>query len=350
MSDDTRATLDRLLSERILILDGAMGTMIQRHPLEEAGLPRRALRGTPAAPEGQQRHPRPDAAGHHLGDPPRLPRGRRRHHRDQHVQRDVDRPGRLRHRAAGPRAERRRGAPGPRRPADEWTARTPTSRASSPARSGRPTARSRSLPTSRTRLRAVTFEELRGGLRRAGARAGRGRRRPAADRDDLRHARTPRPRIVAMDDVARGDRRAPAPDDLGDDHRPQRPHALRADDRGVLEHDRARPPVQRRGQLRARRGRDAALPRGALAASPPAGPAATRTPACRTPSASTTRAPTRRPACCASSPRAAWSTSSAVAAAPPPTTSARSRRRSRASRRARSPRRSRSPASRASSR
>ena len=36
MSDDTRATLDRLLSERILILDGATGTMIQRHPLEEA--------------------------------------------------------------------------------------------------------------------------------------------------------------------------------------------------------------------------------------------------------------------------------------------------------------------------
>jgi 5-methyltetrahydrofolate--homocysteine methyltransferase len=36
MSTDTRATLDRLLEERILILDGATGTMIQRHPLEEA--------------------------------------------------------------------------------------------------------------------------------------------------------------------------------------------------------------------------------------------------------------------------------------------------------------------------
>ncbi len=36
MNVDARATLDRLLEERILILDGATGTMIQQHPLEEA--------------------------------------------------------------------------------------------------------------------------------------------------------------------------------------------------------------------------------------------------------------------------------------------------------------------------
>ncbi len=35
-SDSARDTLNRLLAERILILDGATGTMIQRHPLEEA--------------------------------------------------------------------------------------------------------------------------------------------------------------------------------------------------------------------------------------------------------------------------------------------------------------------------
>ena len=40
MSTVTIPTLDRLLSERILILDGAMGTMIQRHKLDE-----RAFRG-----------------------------------------------------------------------------------------------------------------------------------------------------------------------------------------------------------------------------------------------------------------------------------------------------------------
>ncbi|MGE0028314.1 MAG: methionine synthase [Thermoleophilia bacterium] len=35
MSDATRETLDRLLAERILVLDGATGTMIQRHTLTE---------------------------------------------------------------------------------------------------------------------------------------------------------------------------------------------------------------------------------------------------------------------------------------------------------------------------
>ena len=36
MTSDTRTPLDRLLSERILVLDGAMGTMIQRYGLDEA--------------------------------------------------------------------------------------------------------------------------------------------------------------------------------------------------------------------------------------------------------------------------------------------------------------------------
>ena len=36
MSSDVRKTLDSLLSKRILVLDGAMGTMIQRHQLTEA--------------------------------------------------------------------------------------------------------------------------------------------------------------------------------------------------------------------------------------------------------------------------------------------------------------------------
>ncbi len=36
MNVDARITLDRMLEERILILDGATGTMIQEHPLEEA--------------------------------------------------------------------------------------------------------------------------------------------------------------------------------------------------------------------------------------------------------------------------------------------------------------------------
>ena len=84
----------------------------------------------------------------------------------------------------------------------------------------------------------------------------------------------------------------------------------------------------RRHQLRARRARDAPVPRGAGAASPTATSAATRTPACPTRSASTTSTRARPASCRASSPPAASSTSSAAAAAPRPTTSRRSRRRS----------------------
>ena len=50
-----------------------------------------------------------DPARHRPGDPRRLPRGRRRHHRDEHVHRDVDRPGRLWPRGRRPRDERGRG-------------------------------------------------------------------------------------------------------------------------------------------------------------------------------------------------------------------------------------------------
>jgi len=51
---DKRAVLARLLRDRILILDGAMGTMIQRLPLDEA-----AYRGARFAG-----HPR-DLRGNH---------------------------------------------------------------------------------------------------------------------------------------------------------------------------------------------------------------------------------------------------------------------------------------------
>ena len=41
---DATAELTDLLRERILVLDGAMGTMIQGHRLDESALPRRAVR------------------------------------------------------------------------------------------------------------------------------------------------------------------------------------------------------------------------------------------------------------------------------------------------------------------
>jgi 5-methyltetrahydrofolate--homocysteine methyltransferase len=72
------------LGERILVLDGAMGTMIQRHRLDEATSAASASR-PPARAARQQRPARADAARRHPRHPRGVPRGRRRHHRDQHL-------------------------------------------------------------------------------------------------------------------------------------------------------------------------------------------------------------------------------------------------------------------------
>ena len=162
-------------------------------------------------------------------------------------------------------------------------------------------------------------------LRRAGSRPRRRRRRPAPDRDDLRHAE----REGGDRRRARRARRAgprPAALDLGHDRRPLRPNALRPDARGLLGLGRARAAADRRRQLLARRARDAPARRGArprcadcYTSSPPQ-----RRPAQRA-SAATTRGPTRRARCSASSPRAGSSTSSAAAAGRRPSTRGRSR-------------------------
>ena len=125
-----------------------------------------------------------------------------------------------------------------------------------------------------------------GGLRGADGGARRGRRRPAAARDDLRHAeREGRDRRGARDGSGA------AALDLGDDRRPLRPHALRPDDRGVLGLGRARRPADRRRQLLARRARDALVRRRPRARRAVPASARTRTPGCRTRSAATTRRP-----------------------------------------------------------
>ena len=185
-------------------------------------------------------------------------------------------------------------------------------------------ARSRTRPTARSR-----FDQVRAALRGADRGARRGRRRPAADRDDLRHAQR-----QGRDRRRPRGRPAPAAVDLGDDRRPERPHAVRADRRGVLALDRARRAAGRRRELLARRGRDAPARRRA-------GPARRhlrRLPPQRRPAQRVRRLRRDpggdRPSCSASSPAPAWSTSSAAAAAPPRRTSRRSPRRSGAARRA----------------
>ena len=131
-----------------------MGTMIQRQQLTEADFRGERFAGHAARSQGQQRPAGADAPRRHRRDPPPVPRGRRRHHRDQHLQRQRDRAGRLRPRVARLRAEPRGRAAGARGVPTSGRRGRRTGRDSSPARSGRPTGRCRSRRTSTTRRSA----------------------------------------------------------------------------------------------------------------------------------------------------------------------------------------------------
>ena len=68
MHHDTRSPdrrLDVASRRRILVLDGAMGTMIQRHQLTEADFRGERFARPPARSEGQQRRAGADAARRH---------------------------------------------------------------------------------------------------------------------------------------------------------------------------------------------------------------------------------------------------------------------------------------------
>ena len=101
-----------------------------------------------------------------------------------------------------------------------------------------------------------------GRVRRAGAGAHRRRRRRAAHRDDHRHAE--REGRDARSGRGRPGRQG-ADHPVGDDYRSQRTDLVRADDRRVLGVGDAREAARGRDQLRARRPRDAAVSRRALA-------------------------------------------------------------------------------------
>ena len=97
MNTAAETTLRRLAAERILVLDGAMGTMIQALGLDEQGYRgarfdawNREVRGN----NDLLNLSRPDAVRAH---PPRLFPRRRRHRLDQHILLDPHRSIRLRH-------------------------------------------------------------------------------------------------------------------------------------------------------------------------------------------------------------------------------------------------------------
>jgi 5-methyltetrahydrofolate--homocysteine methyltransferase len=89
MQPDRTAELTARLEQHILILDGAMGTMIQRYTLSGGALPRRAFLAAHAHDlKGNNDLLLADPAAGDPRDPRGLPGRRSRHHRDQHLQRD----------------------------------------------------------------------------------------------------------------------------------------------------------------------------------------------------------------------------------------------------------------------
>ena len=200
---------------------------------------------------------RPDIIlGHSRG----VPRGGRRHHRDELVQQHHDRASRLRDGAVCPRVEhrgRKAGAPGHRQMDDARQAPLCRRRARADQQDALDLARCQRPGIPRGHLRS---DERR--VRRANTRAHRRRGGRPAHRDDHRHAQ--RESCPACRRRNRS-RRSGADHSVGDDHRSQRPHAVGTDDRRVLGLGDARPAARRGYQLRARRARDEAVSRGAVA-------------------------------------------------------------------------------------
>ena len=161
MQPDRTALLIRLLRERILVMDGAMGTMIQQRKLSEADF-RGCFHDHTHELTGRQR-----SAGAHAS-----PRSCASIH-DEYLAAGADiietntfsatahRAGRLRHAGRGPRDQSSRRRASRARPPTRGPRARRTSRASSPARSG-PTNRTASISpdVNDPGARNVTYDEL----------------------------------------------------------------------------------------------------------------------------------------------------------------------------------------------
>ena len=84
---DATEALTATLRERIMVLDGAMGTAIQRDRPDEAGYRGERFADWPSDLQGNNDLLTLTQPDDHRRHPPRVPRGRRRHHRDEHLQR-----------------------------------------------------------------------------------------------------------------------------------------------------------------------------------------------------------------------------------------------------------------------
>ena len=311
--------------------------MIQRRGPGRSRLPRRPLRGPHDAAEGRQRHPLPDAARHHRR-PARPVFRRRRRHQPRPTPSPPPRSPRPTTALQGAvRDINLDGARIAREAADRWTAKTPDKPRFVAGSIGPLNVMlSMSSDVNDPGARKVTFDQVYAAYREQAQALHEG----GVDLfliETITDTLNCKAAIKAILDLAGRGLRAAADLDFRHHHRPLRPHALRPDGRGVLELGAPRPALRRRAQLRAGRRADAPAHRRAGADRRHPGRRLSRTPACRTPWANTTRARTRPPASSRSGPGAASSTSSAAAAAPPPTTSATSPRMWRTCRPGRSP-------------
>ncbi len=328
----TDQTLQQAIAERILVLDGAMGTMIQGYGLQEADFRGTRFAGHPVPLRGNNdllALTRPDvireihaaylAAGADIIETNTFNSTAvsQADYELQHIVRELN--------EAGARVARLA--------ADEFTAREPHKPRFVAGVLG-PTSRTASLSpdVNDPGFRNITFDGLAADYRVAieGLIAGGADLLLIETVFDTLNAKAA---IFACEQFFERARPPLAGHDLGHDHGRQRPHAVRPDRRGVLVLGGACPAAGHRPQLRPRR-RPTAPPRAGTGEDRRhRGQRAPERRAARTSSAATTRTRPRWRQSSASSPTADCSTSSAAAAAPPRRTSARSPSASRAWRR-----------------
>ena len=290
LTDELTATL----RERILVIDGAMGTMIQAHTFDEAG-----FRGERFADWDSDVRGNSDLLS--LSQPDVI--------RDIHrayleagadiVATNTFSAQRISQADYGMEElayeMNKRSAELAREAADEYSERTPD-RKRYVAGGARPDQPHRVDLAGRQRPRLPQHHLRRAGRGLPGAGGGPGRRRsrPAPGRDDLRHPQR-EGRDLRARDALRGARPALAGDHLRHHHRRVRAHPVRPGHRGVLELGAPRATARGRPQLRPRRRRRSGPTSPSSPGSPTASSPATPTPGCPTRSGSTTRRRTRWP-------------------------------------------------------
>ena len=229
-----------------------MGTVIQRDRPDEAGYRGERFADWRQRPQGNNdllTLTQPDII---RDDPPGVPRGRRRHHRDQHLQRQRDLPGRLRHARTSPTSSTSRPPGSPAQAADEVADRRPAALRRRRARPDDP----HGVDLARRQRPGRPQRHLRP------ARRGlpRGRRAACVDGGaDLLLIETifdtlnAKAAIFAVETLFEEHGRRWPVDHLRHHHRRLRPHPVRPGHRGVLELGAPRPAARGRPQLRARR-------------------------------------------------------------------------------------------------